>query len=66
MAADRCGQASACRDSALYPVFKWVEGVSGNWRGLHGGKDLMILVLEGCVFKDGVRDLAGKPALFDQ
>lgn len=44
-----------CRDNALYLVFKMVERLSGNWRGLNGGENLMTLVLEGCVFKDGIR-----------
>jgi transposase-like protein len=44
-----------CRDNALYLVFKMVERLSSNWRGLNGGENLMALVLEGCVFKDGIR-----------
>ncbi len=44
-----------CRDNALYLVFKLVERLSGNWRALNGGENLMTLVLEGAVFKDGVR-----------
>jgi transposase-like protein len=44
-----------CRDNALYLVFKMVERLSSNWRGLNGGENLMTLVLEGCVFKDGIR-----------
>jgi putative transposase len=44
-----------CRDNALYLVFKMVERLSRNWRGLNGGENLMTLVLEGCVFKDGIR-----------
>ncbi|HZA24326.1 MAG TPA: IS256 family transposase [Dehalococcoidia bacterium] len=44
-----------CRDNALYLVFKMVERLSRNWRGLNGGENLMTLVLEGCVFKDGMR-----------
>jgi len=35
-------------------VFKVVERLSGNWRALNGGETLMTLVLEGCVFKDGI------------
>ena len=42
------------RDAALYLVFKLVERLSRNWRGLNGGANLMTLVLEGCVFKDGL------------
>jgi hypothetical protein len=41
------------RDNALYLVFKIVERLSGQWRTLNGGANLMALVLEGCVFKDG-------------
>jgi transposase-like protein len=44
------------REAALYLVFKVVERLSGNWRALNGGQNLMALVLEGCVFKDGIRD----------
>jgi len=43
-----------CRDNALYLVFKVVERLIRNWRGLNGGANLMTLVLEGCTFKDGV------------
>ena len=42
------------RDNVLYLVFKVVERLSGNWRALNGGETLMTLVLEGCVFKDGI------------
>ncbi len=42
------------RDAALYLVFKLVERLSRNWRALNGGANLMTLVLEGCVFKDGL------------
>jgi transposase-like protein len=42
------------RDNALYLVFKVVERLSGSWRTLNGGANLMALVLEGCVFKDGI------------
>jgi transposase-like protein len=42
------------RDSALYLVFKIVERLSQRWRSLNGGANLMSLVLEGCVFKDGI------------
>ena len=44
-----------CRNNALYLVFKMVERLSGNWRALNGGENLMALVLEGTVFKDGIR-----------
>ncbi len=44
-----------CRDNALHLVFKLVERLSGNWRALNGGENLMTLVLEGCVFQEGVR-----------
>ena len=43
------------RENALYLVFKIVERLSGHWRTLNGGVNLMSLVLEGCVFKDGIR-----------
>ena len=45
------------RDSALYLVFKIVERLSQRWRSLNGGVNLMSLVLEGCVFKDGILQL---------
>ena len=41
------------RDNALSLVFKIVERLSGNWRALNGGANLMALVLAGCDFKDG-------------
>ena len=44
-----------CRDNALYLVFKLVERLSSRWRALNGGENLMALVLEGAVFKDGIR-----------
>ena len=43
------------RDNALYLVFKIVERLSGHWRTLNGGINLMALVLEGETFKDGIR-----------
>jgi transposase-like protein len=43
------------RSAALYLVFKVIERLSGNWRALNGGENLMVLVLEGCVFTDGLR-----------
>jgi len=42
------------RDNALYLVFKIIERLSGHWRPLNGGVNLMTLVLEGCAFKDGI------------
>ena len=56
------------RDNALYLVFKVVERLSGSWRTLNGGANLMALVLAGCRFKDGLlqrqeaRQLAGATA----
>jgi len=44
------------REAALYLVFKVVERLSENWRALNGGQNLMALVLEGCVFRDGIRN----------
>ncbi len=48
------------REAALYLVFKVVERLSGNCRALNGGQNLMALVLEGCVFRDGIRDGLGR------
>jgi putative transposase len=48
------------RETALYLVFKIVERLGQTWRALNGGENLMALVLEGCVFADGVRQR--KPA----
>lgn len=42
------------RDNALYLVFKIVQRLSGQWRTLNGGANLMALVLEGCTFRDGL------------
>ena len=42
------------RDNALYLVFKIVERLSGNWRTLNGGANLMALIMAGCSFKDGL------------
>ena len=42
------------RENALYLVFKLVERLSGNWRVLNGGENLMALVLAGCGFQDGI------------
>ena len=42
------------RENALYLVFKLVERLSGNWRSLNGGENLMALVLAGCGFEDGI------------
>jgi len=44
------------REAALYLVFKVVDRLSSNWRALNGGENLMALVLEGCVFRDGIRN----------
>lgn len=49
------------RDTALYLVFKLVERLSQNWRGLNGGENLMSLVLDGYVFKDGLRQPKSTP-----
>ena len=43
------------RSNALYLVFKLMERLSGQWRALNGGENLMALVLEGAVFSDGIR-----------
>ncbi len=43
-----------CRDNALYLVFKVVARLSGRWRTLNGGANLMTLVLARCSFRDGV------------
>jgi putative transposase len=51
------------RDNALYLVFKIVERLSRNWRGLNGGATLMALVLEGHIFKDGVLQREKMPEL---
>ena len=48
------------RETALYLVFKIIQRLGQNWRALNGGENLMALVLEGCVFQDGVRQR--KPA----
>lgn len=56
-AAKRMGR----RDTALYLVFKVVERLSQNWRGLNGGENLMSLVLDGYVFKDGIRQPKSMP-----
>ena len=42
------------RENALYLVFKLVERLSGNWRALHGGENLMGLVMASCGFEDGI------------
>jgi putative transposase len=49
------------RETALYLVFKVIQRLGQNWRALNGGQNLMALVLEGCVFEDGIR--RRKPAL---
>jgi transposase-like protein len=51
------------RDNALYLVFKIVERLSRNWRALNGGANLMTLVLEGCIFKDGILQREKMPEL---
>ena len=48
------------RETALYLVFKIIERLGQNWRALNGGENLMTLVLEGCIFRDGI--LQRKPA----
>ena len=50
------------RAAALYLVFKIVERLSQNWRALNGGENLMVLVLEGCAFQDGIRQPTRVPA----
>ena len=47
-------------ETALYLVFKIVQRLGQNWRALNGGENLMTLVLEGCIFHDGI--LQRKPA----
>jgi putative transposase len=42
------------KDNALYLVFKIVERLSGHWRALNGGANLMALVLAGCAFNNGI------------
>ena len=49
------------RETVLYLVFKLIQRLGQNWRALNGGENLMALVLEGCVFEDGIRRL--KPAV---
>jgi putative transposase len=51
------------RDNALYLVFKIVERLSRNWRALNGGANLMMLVLEGHKFKDGILQREKMPEL---
>ncbi len=51
-----------CRNNALYLVFKMVERLSGNWRALNGGENLIVLVLEGATFRDGIRQHRGAEA----
>jgi len=43
------------RETALYLVFKVMQRLGQNWRALNGGENLMALVLEGCVFENGLR-----------
>lgn len=42
------------RENALYLVFKVVQRLGRNWRALNGGPELMQMVAEGAVFRDGV------------
>jgi len=49
------------RETALYLVFKVIQRLGQNWRALNGGENLMALVLERCVFQDGLR--RWKPAV---
>ena len=42
------------REAALYLLFKVVKPLSGHWRALNGGQNLMALVREGYVFRDGI------------
>jgi putative transposase len=51
------------RDNALYLVFKIVEPLSRNWRGLNGGVNLVTLVLEGREFRDGILQREETPEL---
>jgi putative transposase len=51
------------RETALYLVFKVVQRLADNWRALNGGENLMALVLEGCVFEDGIRQRKPAPEL---
>ncbi len=51
------------RDNALSLVFKIVERLSRNWRTLNGGANLMMLVLEGRKFKDGILQREEMPEL---
>jgi len=43
----------ACRENALYLVFKIVKRLSQTWRNLNGVANLMQLLLDGRTFKDG-------------
>ena len=51
-----------CQNNALYLVFKMVERLSGNWRPLNSGENLMVLVLAGATFRDGIRQHRGAEA----
>lgn len=42
------------RENALYLVFKVVQRLGRNWRALNGGPELMQMVADGAVFRDGV------------
>jgi putative transposase len=43
------------RENVLYLVFKLIERLSTNWRALNGGENLMRLVLDGALFRDGLQ-----------
>jgi putative transposase len=51
------------RDNALYLVFRIVERLSRHWRPLNGGLNLITLVLERGIFKDGIRQRCEEPQL---
>ena len=42
------------RDSALYLVFKVALRLSGRWRPLNGGRNVMGLLIDGAKFDDGI------------
>ena len=44
------------RENANYLVFKLIQRLGQNWRGLNGGRTVMTLVLDGRRFMDGVLD----------
>lgn len=51
------------QDNTLYLVFKVVQRLSGNWRALNGGANLMALVIAGCSFKDGLMQRQETPQM---